>query len=76
LLASAVSAHPVLSENMAENPELDMQSRVGTIIGLSVSFAILSTIIVSCRIYTRVILKGIGIDDAAIIATQVRLSHL
>ncbi|KAN0090457.1 hypothetical protein V8E51_019036 [Hyaloscypha variabilis] len=56
---------------MAENPELDMQSRVGTIIGLSVGFAILSTIIVSCRIYTRVILKSIGIDDAAIIATQI-----
>jgi len=57
---------------MAGNPELDSQSKVGAIIGLSVSFATLSIVVVSCRIYTRVVLKSIGIDDAAIIVAQVR----
>lgn len=58
---------------MANNPELDAQSKVGAIIGLSVGFATLSTVVVSCRIHTRVILKSVGIDDAAIIVTEVRL---
>lgn len=58
---------------MTENPELDSQSKVGTIIGLSVGLATLSTVIVSCRIYTRaILLKATGIDDAAIIVAQVR----
>ena len=58
---------------MAENPELDGQSKVGAIIGLSVGFATLSTVVVWCRIHIRVNLKSTGIDDAAIIVAQVRL---
>jgi hypothetical protein len=33
----------------------------------------LSTVVVWCRIYTRAVLKSTGIDDAAIIVSQVRL---
>lgn len=56
---------------MAGNPALDAQSKVGAVIGLSVGFATLSTVIVSCRIYTRTVLKSTGIDDAFIIAGQI-----
>jgi hypothetical protein len=57
---------------MANNPELNAQSKVGAIIGISIGFAALSTVVVSCRIYTRAILKSTGIDDAGIVVTQVR----
>lgn len=63
-------------KNMAGNPALDAQSKVGAVIGLSVGFATLSTVIVSCRIYTRTVLKSTGIDDAFIIAGQVRPTPL
>ena len=62
-----------MTDQMTANPQLDGESNTGAIIGLSVAFAFMSLVIVSCRIYTRAMLKSIGIDDAAIIVAEVRL---
>jgi len=60
-----------MTDQMTANPQLDGESNTGAIIGLSVAFAFMSLVIVSCRIYTRAMLKSIGIDDAAIIVAEI-----
>ncbi|KAK4444147.1 hypothetical protein QBC34DRAFT_188086 [Podospora aff. communis PSN243] len=55
-----------------ENPELDAESRVSTLVGVSVAFASLSTLIVALRLYTRYfVVRSPGADDITIALAQV-----
>ncbi len=54
------------------NPGLDGQSQAGVAIGISLGFVIVSTLVLSCRLYTRcVILKWAGPDDWTMTTAQV-----
>lgn len=54
------------------NHSLDGQSSSELMIGLSASLAVLCTIVVGARIYTRTImLNNAGLDDIMIVITQV-----
>ena len=53
-------------------PELDAETRVPALIGVSVAFATASTIAVGLRLYTRgFVIRALGIDDATIAFAQV-----
>ena len=55
-------------------PELDAQTRVPTLIGISVAFATASTVAVGLRLYTRgFVVRALGMDDATIAFAQVCL---
>lgn len=57
-----------------EYPELDTQSQVPIIIGISVAFMVMSTIVVALRLYTRYrVIKVAGDDDITIGIAQVRV---
>jgi hypothetical protein len=54
-----------------ENPELDAETTVPTLIGVSVSFVAVSTLLVTLRLYTRfVVVRAPGIDDLTIAIAQ------
>lgn len=56
-----------------ENPELDAQTRVPLLVGMSVAFLAISTIAVLLRMYTRyIVIKAPGSDDITIALAQVR----
>ncbi|CAI4219643.1 unnamed protein product [Parascedosporium putredinis] len=53
-------------------PELDAETRVPILVGISIAFALASTIAVLLRLYTRTfILRTLGWDDATIAFAQV-----
>lgn len=55
-----------------EYPSLDAQSQVPIIMGVCAGFMVLSTLVVSARLYTRYgLIKAAGEDDITIIAAQV-----
>ncbi|KAK1827392.1 hypothetical protein QBC39DRAFT_176056 [Podospora conica] len=55
-----------------ENPQLDAETMVPTLIGVSATFAAVSTIIVALRLYTRFAIVGApGGDDLTIAIAQV-----
>lgn len=55
-----------------ENPQLDAETLVPTLVGVSVAFAAVSTIIVALRLYTRFAIVGApGGDDLTIAIAQV-----
>jgi hypothetical protein len=55
-----------------EYPELDAETRVPILIGISIAFVVLSSIVVALRLYTRyVIVKVAGPDDITIAIAQV-----
>lgn len=57
-----------------ENPELDAETQVPLLIGMSVGFLAVSTIAVLLRLYTRyIVIKAPGLDDITIAVAQVRL---
>lgn len=56
-------------------PELDAETRVPILVGISIAFALASTIVVLLRLYTRTfILRTLGWDDATITFAQVCVS--
>ena len=56
-----------------ENPQLDAETMVPTLVGVSVAFAAVSTVIVALRLYTRFAIVGApGGDDLTIAIAQVR----
>lgn len=59
-----------------EYPKLDIQSQVPIIIGISVAFMVMSTIVVALRLYTRYrVIKVAGDDDITIGIAQVRFGR-
>ena len=58
-----------------ENPQLDAETMQPTLIGISVAFVALSTIVVLLRLYTRCCIIGspraVGADDVTIGIAQV-----
>ena len=55
-----------------DNPELDAETMVPALIGVSVAFASVSTVIVALRLYTRfAIVSAPGGDDLTIAIAQV-----
>lgn len=55
-----------------EYPDLDAQTQVSIIIGVCAAFMVLSTLVVSLRIYTRYgLIKAAGEDDITIVVAQV-----
>ena len=55
-----------------ENPRLDAETMVPMLYGMSIAFVLMSSIIVSLRLYTRyIIVKAPGADDATIAVAQV-----
>ncbi len=57
-----------------EYPELDAQTRVPILLGLSIAFLVLAAIIVLLRLITRfIIVKAPGSDDYTIVFALVRL---
>lgn len=55
-----------------ENPQLDAETLVPTLVGVSVAFAAVSTVIVALRLYTRFAIVGApGGDDLTIAIAQV-----
>ncbi|KAK0657981.1 hypothetical protein B0T16DRAFT_402843 [Cercophora newfieldiana] len=55
-----------------ENPELDAETAVPTLIGVSVAFVAASTILVALRLYTRCfVVRAPGLDDLTITIAQV-----
>ena len=50
----------------------DMESRTGTVIGIAVSFAVVSTVVMGPRLYTRCVLSKVaGWDDWTMLAAQI-----
>lgn len=59
-----------------EYPQLDVQSQVPIIIGVSSAFMVISTIVVVLRLYTRYrLIKVAGDDDITIGIAQVRFDN-
>lgn len=55
-----------------EYPDIDAQTQVPIIIGVCAAFMVLSTLVVSLRVYTRYgLIKAAGEDDVTIIAAHV-----
>jgi hypothetical protein len=55
-----------------ENPELDAESTVSTLVGVSVAFVSVSTLLVALRLYTRCfVVRSPGADDVTIALAQV-----
>ncbi|KAK3328765.1 hypothetical protein B0H66DRAFT_596382 [Apodospora peruviana] len=55
-----------------ENPQLDAETRVPLLIGMSVAFVALSTLVVGLRLYTRYfVVSALGPDDLTISIAQV-----
>lgn len=60
-----------------EYPNLDVQTQVPIIIGVSAAFMVISTIVVALRLYTRYgVIKVAGDDDITIGIAQVRPNGL
>jgi hypothetical protein len=56
-----------------ENPALDAETQMPTLMGISIAFGSVSTIIVLLRLYTRFhIIRSPGLDDYTIAFAQVR----
>jgi len=55
-----------------ENPQLDAETRVPILIGMSVAFVTLSTVVVVLRLYTRFfVVCSPGPDDLTIVFAQI-----
>ena len=58
-------------------PELDAETRVPILVGMSTGFVLASTIAVGLRLYTRgFVVRNLGMDDATIAFAQVSTTEL
>ncbi len=56
-----------------ENPALDAQTQWPLLVGVAVAFVVGAAIVVSLRIFTRVVVvKGLGSDDIVMVFALVR----
>jgi len=55
-----------------ENPALDAETRVPILIGTSIAFAVLASLVVLLRLFTRyAVVKAVGADDLTIFAAMI-----